>query len=217
MFLLVFALPEEARVVRRRIKWTKTIAGIRHGVLAGHQVVLQPVGIGATRISALERVIDLTKPDLVISTGFAGATRSLLQPGDLVLATNYSNLEIGDVLRTRGIVDAAGPFVQVSKVAAAADKKALGLSQGSIAVDMESGAVANVCKRKKTPVVTVRMISDAIDEAIPRVFTQKKLPRVSEIGDATAFAARMLRLTARLADRLEALIESELGTAGASG
>jgi hypothetical protein len=52
------------------------------------------------------------------------------------------------------------------------------------------------------------MLSDAIDETIPALFTGKKLSKVSDLTDAAIFAARMLRLTEKLADRLEELILS---------
>jgi len=56
--------------------------------------------------------------------------------------------------------------------------------------------------------VTARMISDAMDEAIPAVFTHQKVSRLNDLHGATGFAARMLRLTGKLADRLEALVKA---------
>jgi hypothetical protein len=64
-----------------------------------------------------------------------------------------------------------------------------------------------LCRRKGMSLVTARMISDAIDEAIPAVFTQRKVSRLSDLHGAVGFVARMLSLTGRLADRLEALVE----------
>jgi len=71
---------------------------------------------------------------------------------------------------------------------------------------MESETIADLCRRKGISLVTARMISDAIDEAIPAVFTQRKVSRLSDLHGAVGFAARMLQLTGKLADRLEALI-----------
>jgi nucleoside phosphorylase len=206
MVILVFALPEEARVVRRRIRWRKSPVDVPRGSFAGQDVSLAFVGISAVRIGELEQAINQIKPRMIISSGFAGGTRSLLEAGDFVLSTNYTDGPIARTLRQQHkIFDAAGPFVQVKQVASASDKWSLNRSRGACAVDMESETIADLCRRKGTALVTARMISDAIDEAIPAVFTQKKISRLSDVHGAVGFAARMLQLTGKLAGRLEAL------------
>ncbi|MBV9732228.1 MAG: hypothetical protein JO275_05565, partial [Verrucomicrobia bacterium] len=203
---LVFALPEEARVVRRRIRWNKSPVDVPQGSLAGQEVSLAFVGIGAVRIRELERLIDQVKPRMIISSGFAGGTRSLLEAGDFILSTNCTDADIVKTLRQhQKIFDAAGPFVQVQRVASASDKWSLNRSRGACAVDMESETIAGLCRQKGISLVTARMISDAIDEAIPAIFTQKKVSRLSDVHGAVGFASRMLQLTGKLADRLEAL------------
>jgi nucleoside phosphorylase len=218
MLMLVFALPEEARAVRQRIRWqprmranareTGSVEGGRRGFLAGHVVSLSFVGIGGADIDKVEREVDLVKPQLIISSGFAGATRSLLEPGDFVLAANYTDVAMGKLLIQQKIVDASGAFVQVKQVASVADKWSLNRTADSAAVDMESEIIADLCRRKKISMVTGRMISDAINETIPSIFVGGKISSVKDLSDAAVFAARMLRLTERLADRLEALVEA---------
>jgi adenosylhomocysteine nucleosidase len=209
MVILVFALPEEARIVRRRIRWHKPPIDVPRGSFAGQEVSLAFVGIRAVRIGELEQSIDQIKPRMIISSGFAGGIRSLLEAGDFVLSTNYTDADIAKTLKQRHkIFDAAGPFVQVERVASASDKWSLNRSHGACAVDMESQMIADLCRRKGISLVTARMISDAIDEAIPAVFTQKKILRLSDARGAVGFAARMLQLTGRLADRLEALVKT---------
>jgi nucleoside phosphorylase len=224
MLMLVFALPEEARALRRRIRWqprmhanareTGSIDGDRRGFLAGHEVSLSFVGIGGAAIDQVERAVELIKPQLIISSGFAGATRSLLEPGDFVLSTNYTTPDIGQILDRQKFVDASGSFVQVKEVASMSDKWSLNHSARSIAVDMESEIIADLCRRKQISMVTARMISDAIDETIPGIFVGKKVAGLKDLSDAAVFAARMLRLTGKLADRLEALVGTLGSTAG---
>jgi nucleoside phosphorylase len=224
MLMLVFALPEEARVVRRRIRWqprmhanareTGSVDSGRRGFLAGHEVSLSFVGIGGANIAEVEREVELVKPQLIISSGFAGATRSLLEPGDFVLSANHTDRAVGKLLTRQKIVDASGPFVQVKQVASVADKWSLNRRAGSAAVDMESEMMADLCRRKQISMVTARMISDAIDETIPGIFVGRKIAGFGDLSDAAFFAARMLRLTERLADRLEALVGALGNTAG---
>jgi nucleoside phosphorylase len=209
MVILVFALPEEARVVRRRIRWDKSRVDVPRGSFAGQEISLAFVGISAVRIGELERSIDQVKPRMIISSGFAGGTRSLLEAGDFVLSTNCTDADIAETLRHHyKIFDAAGLFDQVPRVASASDKWSLNRSRGACAVDMESETIAGLCRRKGISLVTARMISDAIDESIPAIFTQKKVSRLSDVLGAVGFAARMLQLTGKLADRLEVLVEA---------
>jgi len=208
MLMLVFALPEEARAVRRRIRWGKPEAGTPQGWFAGQEISLGFAGIGGVYIDEVERVVDLVKPQLIISSGFAGATRSLLEPGDFVLSANYTDRAMGKLLIRKKIVDASGAFVQVKQVASVADKWSLNRTAGSAAVDMESEIIADLCRRKQLSMVTGRMISDAINETIPSIFVGGKISSVKDLSDVAVFAARMLRLTERLADRLETLVEA---------
>ena len=214
MLMLVFALPEEARVVRRRIRSGKSEAGTARGWFAGQQISLGFAGIGGVYIAEVERVVDLVKPQLIVSSGFAGATRSLLEPGDFVLSANYTDRALGKLLIRQKIVDASGAFVQVRQVASVADKWWLSRTAGSAAVDMESEIIADLCRRKQLSMVTGRMISDAINETIPSIFVGGKISSVKDLSDAAVFAARMLRLTERLADRLEALVGTLGNTVG---
>ena len=214
MLMLVFALPEEARVVRRRIRSGKSEAGTARGWFAGQQISLGFAGIGGVYIAEVERVVDLVKPQLIVSSGFAGATRSLLEPGDFVLSANYTDRALGKLLIRQKIVDASGAFVQVRQVASVADKWWLSRTAGSAAVDMESEIIADLCRRKQISMVTGRMISDAINETIPSIFVGGKISSVKDLSDAAVFAARMWRLTERLADRLEALVGTLGNTIG---
>lgn len=214
MVMLVFALPEEARAVRRRIRWEKAELGPPRAWFAGQEISLGFAGIGGVHIAEVERVVDLVKPQLIISSGFAGATRSLLEPGDFVLATNYTDQGLRKLIVRQKIVDASGAFVQVKQVAAVADKWSLNRTVGAVAVDMESQIIADLCRRKQVPMVAGRMISDGINETIPSIFVGGKISRAKDLSDAVVFAARMLRLTERLADRLEALVGTLGATAG---
>jgi nucleoside phosphorylase len=214
MLMLVFALPEEARALRRRIRWAKSEAGTPWGWFAGQEISLGFAGIGGVYIAEVERVVDLVKPRLIISSGFAGATRSLLEPGDFVLSSNYTDRAMGKLLIRQKIVDTSGAFVQVKQVASVADKWSLNRTAGSAAVDMESEIIADLCRRKQITMVTGRMISDAINETIPSIFVGGKISSVRDLSDAAVFAARMLRLTERLADRLEALVATLGNIAG---
>ena len=48
------------------------------------------------------------------------------------------------------------------------EKRALGQKHAALAADMETMAVAEVCRRRETPFLAVRLISDAADDDLSR-------------------------------------------------
>ncbi len=89
------------------------------------------------------------------------------------------------------------------------------------AVEMESAAIRTICREKKIPSATIRVISDVADEDLPLDFNEvmtpdyrlsmakllgrllrepKKIPQLMEFQGKTVFAAR------RLGELLEKLV-----------
>src|SRR3984893_3027768 len=202
MLLVVFALAAEARVFQRRLARKKKQETFFDGTMFGTRVGICFVGVRATAVAVLEETIQRVAPTLVISSGFAGATRALLEPGDFLVASNYTTAQIE--LPVGNLADTIGPFCSVEQVNGPAEKRRLG--EFSLAVDMESRSIAAVCDRYQIPLITARMISDGRDESIPPVFIGGKLRNAKEVFEASQFAFRMLHLTQRLADRLTQLI-----------
>ena len=202
MLLVVFALSAEARVFQRRLAKRTKRQTFLEGTICGARVGICFVGIRATAITDFEETICRLRPPLVINSGFAGATRALLEPGDFLVASNYTTAQID--LPIGNLIDAIGPFCSVEQISGPVQKRRLGDS--TIAVDMESGAIAAVCDRHQIPLITARMISDGRDESVPAVFTGGKLRGPKDMIEAGQFAFRMLRLTQLLADRLTQLL-----------
>jgi nucleoside phosphorylase len=208
MVLVVFALSAEARVFQRRLARKKKQETFFEGIMFGTRVGICFVGIRATAVADLEKTIQRVGPTLVISSGFAGATRSLLEPGDFLIASNYTTAQIP----VGSLTDAIGSFCSVEQVNGPEEKRRLG--EFSLAVDMESRSIAAVCARYQIPLITARMISDGRDEGIPPVFIGGKLRNAQEVLEASQFAFRMLHLTRLLADRLTQLIGFTMQTKG---
>jgi nucleoside phosphorylase len=202
MLLVVFALSAEARVFQRRLAQKTKRGTFFEGAMCGTRVGMCFVGIRATAIADFEEAIQRLRPSLVVNSGFAGATRTLLEPGDFLVASNYTTARIE--LPVGSLIDAIGPFSSVKQINGPAEKRRLG--EFTIAVDMESGAIATVCDRYQIPLITARMISDGRDERIPAIFIGGKPGNAKDVIEAGQFAVRMLHLTRLLADRLTQLI-----------
>jgi nucleoside phosphorylase len=206
MVLVTFALAEEGRVFRNRLKNQQKRDGVVCGLVAGIEVGICRLGIRASERTRFEAAICKFEPSWVLSSGFAGSTRSLVMPGDFVLSENFSDPELVTKLKGTHLIDASGKFLFVSEVAGPQTKLRLNRLGDSVAVDMESAIIADICRSTGTPIVTVRMISDALSEHIPRIFLGVRTMRPADWIEAAKFSSRMLRLTGKLALRLEGLL-----------
>lgn len=184
MIALTFAVPQESarlRLTERRA--TPERSGSVEARLAGVPVWVIHTGIG--RLSAqqvLERFLTEHCPSLLICSGFAGGLDSDLELGDLVGATNYSSPMLlgaaGEVLPLR-----EGALLTVDAPLESSDAKR---SADGLAVDMETAAIAEICRRHAIPLLSMRVISDTLSDEIPIPLwvaydLQKQQPRVGSV------------------------------------
>jgi nucleoside phosphorylase len=206
--LVTFALRQEgASFVRRLIQRIPKFGSV-FGRLDSQEVAVAWLGIGARNEERFKSTLTGFSPQLVINSGFAGAVRTLLEPGDFVLAENYSSAELVKRLDKQYAFAARGRFACVDTVADSAAKIQFNTEGNILAVEMESAPVAEVCGKLSVPLISAKMISDRHDEEIPKVFLGKGIRQKKDILEAIAFASRMIMLRRNLADRVVELIQA---------
>ncbi|MFH1924340.1 MAG: nucleoside phosphorylase [Planctomycetota bacterium] len=148
------------------------------GGLKGRHVVLTQSGPGSQAAAhAAEALIAGHKPQWIISAGFAGGLDPSLKRHDLVMADSLADAG-GNRLALDFKVDPAAlartPGVHVGRLVTVDgivrlpdDKRALGEKHQALAVDMESYAVAEVCRRRQVRFLAVRVVGDAVDDELP--------------------------------------------------
>ena len=155
-----------------------------------HSISVFRCGLGKVNaaITATE-VIAAEHPDLVISTGVAGSTSHDIHTGDFVVSREIvyhdawygEGNEYGQVQSLPARFSAPEQFVQkavelgaIPGLIASGDKFIedskdvefiLSHFPEALAVDMESGALAQTCYLKGVPFISIRLISDGNDDA----------------------------------------------------
>jgi adenosylhomocysteine nucleosidase len=168
------------------------------GSWEGHRVAVIESGVGReAAATATSDVISLHRPSWVVSTGFAGALTPELRRGHMLMADEVVDVE-GDRLEIglhvdRAAIQAArglhvGRLLTVDRlIRTAAEKRDLCHQYDAVACDMETMAVAQVCQQRKVRFLAVRIISDAVDDELPkeieRLLDQKSL--AAKLGAAT--------------------------------
>ncbi|MBX7168480.1 MAG: hypothetical protein K1X74_19240 [Pirellulales bacterium] len=179
---LVFAMGGELRGLQDRMEGLLHTRAARlklcTGRFAGRRIAAVETGIGREAASrGTLAIVDGHTPDWIVSAGFAGSLQPELRRGDFLLAN-----EIVDEQGARWSVDLkippeelaarrelhVGRLLTVDRVVIdPADKRRLGAEHGAQAVDMETSAVAEVCRQHRVRFLSVRVISDAVDDALP--------------------------------------------------
>ncbi len=235
---VVFALGIEAGGLEDLLAGVVQIRGhgfvVWQGGLKGRHVVIARSGPGQNAARhATEALISGHRPQWIISAGFAGGLSGELKRHDVVMAdsvagTSGKRLAIDlkvdpqSLAQTPGVH--VGRLITVDRVVRLPqEKRDLGQQQQSIAVDMESFAVAEVCRRHAVRFLAVRVITDAVDEELPpdvqRLLAQKtraaKLGAVigavwnrpSSVGDMLRLKEDAFVASDRLAKFLSSMIE----------
>jgi adenosylhomocysteine nucleosidase len=219
---LVFALGIEAGGLLDRLQGVIKTEGAgfvaREGGLHGRRLVVVESGIGAEAAGRAAQALVLGhEPGWIISAGFAGGLREGVAKGDIVLASQIvdtagrqfdidvkleasAHLHVGRLLTVDRIIEKP------------AEKRALGERYGALAVDMESIAVAEVCRQDKVRFLAVRVVSDAVDQALPRDIDYL-VKRRTTAGRLGAAAGAIFRRPASVMDmwqlKEDALVASE--------
>ncbi len=207
MILVCFAVKEEAKAFQ---KLAESVPDL--------EVLVTGIGRRNTD-KAIRAVLARQKPELVITSGFAGGLRLDLAAGDIVFdADSSTNLE--SVLLAAGAK--AGKFLCVDKIATTArEKEGLRLQSGADAVEMESEVIRAICREQRIPSATVRVILDTADEDLALDFNQfltadqqmdtaKLAWAVAKSPGKVGALLRLQKLSKEAADKLAATLASVL-------
>jgi nucleoside phosphorylase len=137
-------------------------------------VILKITGIGRENAKRALESLSSPLPELVISTGFAGALRAGIKAGDLVLDIGRSDQEVSErfsmMSARNGIPIHKGTFWSGQYTMMTAEEKIrAGEKTGDIAAEMESQAVFEFCRERKIPFCSIRAVSDSADQDLPGI------------------------------------------------
>ena len=176
---IVYATPIELAPFFDRCERVRKYTGgdftFRGGRYGSIRIAAVQCGMGqATARKATHALLDAHTPKWVLSAGFAGALRPEMQVGDIVVP-DVIYTTTGDKLTVDFRMESdpasrlhVGALVTAENIVhKVVDKQKLHIETGALAVDMESYAVADVCRETKTRFFGVRAISDDLSADLP--------------------------------------------------
>ncbi|MCP4407237.1 MAG: hypothetical protein GY807_05640 [Gammaproteobacteria bacterium] len=172
---------------------TLTRNGIAPGELAylDQNTVITLTGIGREQARRGASRLIAEGAGALLSWGSAAALDEDLKPGDIVLPRTISSVD-GKIFTAnkdwhQRLSQHFGKKFEVHTGALAetyavltdiAQKRSLAASQGAIAADMETAAIAEICQRTGILWIAVRAISDTVTMRVP----QRLVKAVNEVG-----------------------------------
>jgi nucleoside phosphorylase len=204
MIAVTFALPAESSDFLRHLRNQSRTdrSGIRtiRGTIDDRAVEVIHTGVGEK--VCRQRVAEFLQDqqfDLLISSGFAGALNDKLQIDDLLLAKNFSTIELtevgssfsrlpiheADLLTVRALIDSNDERNKIAR------------TSGAAAVDMETEFIARACAEHGIPLLSLRVITDTPREpfpAPPNVLFDIEQQQTRFLTLATFFLARPNRV-----------------------
>ena len=152
------------------------------GKWQGKNIVLVRTGVGKQRAAeAALKTIEQFSPDRLLSIGYAGGLVPDLQVNDLIVAERIVDVESSaeflpdqqwlqlaqNISVSENYKVISGKLVTANKVIhSPLDKKEFGERLSAQAVEMETSAIAKVVTDKNLPFLSVRAISDSVEQEI---------------------------------------------------
>jgi adenosylhomocysteine nucleosidase len=184
------ALKEEIAGIKGRMKIDNRSklesADVYYGTWERKPIILVRTGIGKIRAGgALALVLEKYSLSMVISIGYAGGTHPDIEAGDLLVAKQFLNfpkdsspprkIEVSSCLATQA--EKVPPSEKYSAfkgclltmdrvVNMPEDKRAIGEDYGVHAIDMETSVLAHMAATRKIPFLSVRAITDTVDQEL---------------------------------------------------
>lgn len=180
MIVLTFALPDESGVFLKSLSGLRKEAGgplpLYFGRLDGLEVAVIHTGVGVVAARrSVSAFLSAHRPELVVSSGFAGGLDPLLPFCAIVFPTNYSTPELLDTVRRLFQGDSSVFFgsltTQLVPFESIPAKRSLFLKSNAIAVDMETSPIAEACATAQIPFLSMRIISDTALQELPVSFS----------------------------------------------
>jgi adenosylhomocysteine nucleosidase len=185
----IAALKQETRPFLRRVGVSRkgSIEGFPcwRFSFRGYDCLLMLSGVGLMRaIRATHALFSVTRPQLVVSFGIAGAPQNDLCVGDVIVARAVRSFGQGSPGRSQDLL----PLSEPAREAAAQALRPLGarflqgialttpgvqpvdltgLSLEHLVLEMETAGVAQACSRQGVPVLALRGVSDSVDQPLP--------------------------------------------------
>jgi nucleoside phosphorylase len=224
MIAVTFALPAESsefiRRLRDRTDTERNGVRIVRGKMHDRMIEVLHTGVGEKVCrQRVAKFLQDQQFDLLISTGFAGSVSNELKVGDLLLAKNFSTVDLNETLSFLSSFPhhIADLLTVPALIDSSDDRNRVARTSGAAAVDMETEFIARACAEHGVPLLSLRVVTDTPSKPFPaplKVLFDIERQRTdyrqlsSYILKNPATLCRLIRFGIRVAHARKALTEA---------
>jgi nucleoside phosphorylase len=174
MIAITFALPAESSEFLRRLgnksRADRNGLSIAHGTIDHHSIEVLHTGVGEKICrQRIGKFLENRQFDFLISAGFAGSLNHELQVDDLLIAKNFSTVDLKDPQSSVSNVSihTADLLTVPALIDSGEERERIARESGASAVDMETEFIAHVCTDHGIPLLSLRVITDTPTQPFP--------------------------------------------------
>jgi nucleoside phosphorylase len=200
---VTFALPAESSEFLHRLgngsRGDRNGISFVRGTIDHRSIEVLHTGVGEN--ICRERIptfLENQQFDFLISAGFAGSLTEELQVNDLLLAKNFSTVDLKHAQSLPNVsIHAADMLTVPALIDSSEERERMARESGAAAVDMETESIARACAAHGIPLLALRVITDTPREtfpAPPKVLFDIERQRTHALKLATFFLAHPKRI-----------------------
>lgn len=172
MIAITFALPAESseflRQLGNRSRLNRNGVNIVRGTIGHRLIEVIHTGVGENVCKQrIGRFLEHQKFDFLISAGFAGSLNHQLQVNDLLLAKNFSTLDLKHASLSNVSIYAANMLTVPALIDSGEERERIANELGASAIDMETEFIARACAAHNIPLLSLRVVTDTPVEPFP--------------------------------------------------
>jgi len=171
---VTFALPAESSEFLRRLggksRTDRNGISIFRGTIGDRSLEVIHTGVGEKICrERIAKFFEDQQFDFLISAGFAGSLNNELQVNDLLLAKNFSTLDLKHAQSSLPNVSiyAAKMLTVPALIDSSGERERIARKSGASAVDMETEFIARACAKHGIPLLSLRVITDTPIQPFP--------------------------------------------------
>ena len=169
---VTFALPAESSEFLRRLgnksRANRNGLSIVHGTIDHRSVEVLHTGVGENICrQRIGKFFENQQFDFLISAGFAGSLNHELQVNDLLVAKNFSTLDLKHASLSNVSIYAANMLTVPALIDSGEERQRIAHESGASAVDMETEFIARACAVHGIPLLALRVITDTPTQPFP--------------------------------------------------
>ena len=169
---MTFALPAESSEFLRRLgnksRADRNGISIVRGTIGHRSIEVIHTGVGENICrERIGKFLENQQFDFLISAGFAGSLNHQLQVNDLLVAQNFSTVDLKHASLSNVSIYAANMLTVPAVIDSSEERERIARESGASAVDMETEFIARACAAHGIPLLSLRVITDTPTQPFP--------------------------------------------------